>query len=83
MLMGYCHSAGFPGVSLIKNSPANAEYECLILWSGRSPGEGNGNPLKYTLAWEIRQYNDCHIDLQNCTVDIKDDIKTLYINDFT
>ena len=24
----------------------------LIPWSGRSPGEGNGNPLQYC-AWEI------------------------------
>ena len=30
------------------------------------------------LAWEIRQYDDCHTDLQNCTVEIKDDIKTVY-----
>ena len=46
--MGYCHSVGFPGDLLIKNSPANAEDEGLIPWSGRSPGEGNGNPLQCT-----------------------------------
>ena len=30
---------------MIKNPPANAEYAGLIPGSGRSPGEGNGNPL--------------------------------------
>ena len=44
--MGYCHSVGFPGDSLIKNSPAKAEDESLIPCSGRSLGEGNGNPLQ-------------------------------------
>ena len=38
---------GFPDGSLIKNSPANAGDLDLIPGSGRSPGEGNGNPLQY------------------------------------
>ena len=46
--MGYCHSVGFPGDLLIKNPPASAEDEGLIPWSGRSPGEGNGDPLQYS-----------------------------------
>ena len=37
---------------MVKNPPANAGDSSLISGSGRSPGEGNGNPLKY-LAWEI------------------------------
>ena len=38
---------GFPG-GLIVNSPlANAENTGLISGSGKSPGEGNGNPLQY------------------------------------
>ena len=36
---------GFPGGSVLKNLPANAGDACLIPASGRSPGEGNGNPL--------------------------------------
>ena len=32
---------------LVKNLPANTE-EGLIPRSGRSPGEGNGNPLQYS-----------------------------------
>ena len=43
---------GFPGGSAVKNPPANAGAMGLIPGSGRSPGEGNGNPLHYS-AWEI------------------------------
>ena len=38
---------GFPGGSVAKNPPANAGDTGLIPGSGRSPGEGNGNPLQY------------------------------------
>ena len=40
---------GFPGVSVVKNSPANAGDTGNPGWipgSGRSPGEGNGYPLQ-------------------------------------
>ena len=33
---------------MIKNPPANAGDADLILGQGRSPGEGNGNPLQYS-----------------------------------
>ena len=39
---------GFPGGSVIKNLPANAGEMNLIPGSGRSPGEGNGNPFQYS-----------------------------------
>ena len=42
---------GFPGGSVVKNMPANAggiRDTGLIPGSGRSPGEGNGNPLQYS-----------------------------------
>ena len=39
---------GFPGDSVIKNPPASAGDAGLIPGSGRSPGEGNGNPLQYS-----------------------------------
>ena len=32
---------------MVKNPPANAGDSGLIPGSGRSPGEGNGNPLQY------------------------------------
>ena len=38
-------------VLVVKNPPANAgdlREEGLIPGSGRSPGEGNGNPLQYS-----------------------------------
>jgi len=37
----------FPGGSAVKNPPANADVGS-IPGSGRSPGEGNSNPLQYT-----------------------------------
>ena len=39
---------GFPRGSVVKNPPANAGDVGLIPGSGRSPGEGNGNPLQYS-----------------------------------
>ena len=39
---------GFPGGSAVKNLPACAGDLCSIPGSGRSPGEGNGNPLQYS-----------------------------------
>ena len=38
---------GFPGGSEVKVSACNAEDLGSIPGSGRSPGEGNGNPLQY------------------------------------
>ena len=37
---------GFPGSSVVKNPPANAGDMASIPRSGRSLGEGNGNPLQ-------------------------------------
>ena len=39
---------GFPGDSVVKNPPANTGDAGLIPGLGRSPGEGNGNPLQYS-----------------------------------
>ena len=50
--LDYGHCMGFPDGSVIKNAPANVGNVSLIPWSGRSPGEGNGNPLQFP-AWEI------------------------------
>ena len=51
---------GFLGGSAVKNPPANAGDAGSIPGLGRSPGEGNGNPLQYSClgnpmhkgAWE-------------------------------
>ena len=37
---------GFPGGTVVKNSPASAGDVGWISGSGRSPGEGNDNPLQ-------------------------------------
>ena len=39
---------GFPGGSVVKNPPANAGNTGSNPGLGRSPGEGNGNPLQYS-----------------------------------
>ena len=38
---------GFPGGSEVKASASNEGLPGSIPGSGRSPGEGNGNPLQY------------------------------------
>ena len=43
---------GFPGGSEVKVSACNAGDLGLIPGSGRSPGEGNGNPLQYSVLGE-------------------------------
>ena len=37
---------GFPGDAEVKNLPASARDVGLVAGSGRSIGEGNGNPLQ-------------------------------------
>ena len=44
---GQVVSARLPGGSLVKNLPANAGDVGSISGSGRSPGEGNDDPLQY------------------------------------
>ena len=39
---------GFPGGSVVKESTCNVGDQGSILGLGRSPGEGNGNPLQYS-----------------------------------
>ena len=52
---------GFLGGAEVKNLPASAGDVGSIPGSGRSPGEGNGNPLQYSClgnpmdreAWQV------------------------------
>ena len=50
-LITFPHILGLPGSSMVKNPPANAgdarDIGSIPGW-GRSPGEGNGNPLQYS-----------------------------------
>ena len=41
-------SSSSPMAQVVKNPPANAGGAGLIPGSGRSPGEGNCNPLQYS-----------------------------------
>ena len=47
---------GFPGGSVVKNPPANAGDASLIPVLGRSPGEGNGNPLQHSFLGNPMDY---------------------------
>ena len=58
------------GASLVvKNLPANAKDLGSISWFGRSPGEGNGNPLQYycleypvdRAAWQATVHGDARV----------------------
>ena len=51
MVIIFTSLLGFPGGSVVKNSPANAGNARdlgLIPGSGISPGGGHGNPLQYS-----------------------------------
>ena len=53
---------GFPGSSVVKNPPVKEGDAALIPGLRRSPGKGNGNPLKYSClgnpmdreAWQVK-----------------------------
>ena len=68
----------FPGASVVKNPPANAGEAGdagSIPESGRSPGEGNGNPLQYSClenpmdrgAWWATVYGAAELDTTEAT----------------
>ena len=53
---------GFPGGSVVKNRPASAGDIAdvgLIPQSGRSPGEGNGNPPQYSCLGNSKDRRAC------------------------
>jgi len=45
---------GFPSGSVVMNLPANAGDVGSIPGSGRSPGEGDGNPLQHSCLGNLR-----------------------------
>ena len=44
----YLQNRSFPGGAEVKNPPTNAGDMSSVPGSGRSPGSGNGNPLRYS-----------------------------------
>ena len=55
---------GFPGGSAVKNPPVNAEDVGSIPGLGRSPGEGNGNPLQYSCLGNPMDRGDWWVTVQ-------------------
>ena len=63
---------GFPGASVVKTLPANAGDVSSVPGLGRSPGEGNGNPLQYSClgnpldraAWQAANSQPCAMTVQ-------------------
>ena len=61
---------GFPGGSVVKNSPANAGDSSLIPGSGRSSGVGNGNPLEYARLRNPMNKGDWQATVQGVTKEL-------------
>ena len=55
---------GFPGDSVVKSLPVNAEDMDSVPGSERSLGEGNGNPLQYSCHKRVRHGHDLVIKQQ-------------------
>ena len=61
----------FPGGAVVKNPLANAGDKSSIPGSGRSPGEGNGNPRQYSFlensiergAWRVTVHRVAESDM--------------------
>ena len=65
-------ATGFPGGLVVKNPPANAGYAGdvgSIPGSGRSPGEGNGNPLQCSCLENPMDRAACWAAVQGVTKD--------------
>ena len=56
-------SLGFPGDSAVKNLPASARD---MGWSGRYPGEGNGNPIQYSCLENSMDRGTCQATVCCC-----------------
>ena len=54
----YLFHEGFPGGSRVKNLPANLGDVGSVSGLGRSPGEGNGNQLQYSLLGNLVDRGD-------------------------
>ena len=50
-LLNHWDGWGFPGGTVVRNPPVNARDMGLIPGSGRSPGRGNVNPLKWHVSF--------------------------------
>ena len=58
---------GIPGGSVVKNPPANAADTDSIPGLGRSPGEGNDNPLQYSCQGNPMDRGACRATVHGVT----------------
>ena len=54
---------GFPGISVVKNLPANSGDIGSFPGSRKSPGEGNGNPLQGSCLGNHKNRRTCQINV--------------------
>ena len=59
MSLVICIHQGFPGGSVAKGSACNAGNLGSIPGLGKSPGEGNGNPLQYSCLEKLMDGGVC------------------------
>ena len=67
---------GFPGGSGVKNPPANAGDVGLIPGLGRSPGEGNGNPLHYSCLGNPINWGAWRVTVHGVAKRVRQDLAT-------
>ena len=60
----------FPGSSVVKNLLANAGDTDSIPGPGRSPGEGNGNPLQYSCLGNSGTEEPSRLQPMGCRIDV-------------
>ena len=73
-LSSHRNPEGFSGGSAVKNHPANARDTGSIPGSGRSPGEGNGNPLQLLLPG--KSHGQRSLGFQKSWTQLSDQIAT-------
>ena len=76
---------GFPGGSEVKASACNVGELSLIHGSGRSPGEGNGNPLQSSCLGNPMDRRACWATVPGVTKSqtrLSDLTLTIIIGDF-
>ena len=77
--MVYCLRFSAFNAVMIKNPPANAgnaREVCLIPGSGRSPGEGNGNPLQYSFLESFMDREPGRLQSTGSELDVTEQLST-------
>ena len=72
---------GFPGGSVVKNLPVNAEDAGLIPGLEKSSGEGNGNPLQYSYLGNSMDRGTCWAGVHGVTKDLMVSVESMGSHD--